>query len=285
VVDLDDAVGYTTSISAYQDTLFVAYEYDPGAGQAIKYWISYDGGPTWLWGFVAQPNAGELYTVPQTTARRGGGISVIYSEEVGEPDPIWHRHRNYTSPANWSVPDTFNETDVNVTADLTIEWIPPLPGGGSHAYGMIWYPNFSTRPAVFDRSDGSFGPLTANQYWVSAAFPAPVVFTLDAGAGNSFRNYLLLGGVTGTAPGFPLPGGQTTLPLNWDPFTDVVLDFLNTALFQNFLGVLNGAGMSTATLQAPPLSPTFVGIDMFFAFCLNAPFDFVSNPVVVKITP
>jgi hypothetical protein len=39
-------------------------------------------------------------------------------------------------------------------------------------------------------------------------------FSLDAGVGNAGDTYLLLGSVTGTSPGFALPGGLI-MPLNW----------------------------------------------------------------------
>jgi hypothetical protein len=104
-------------------------------------------------------------------------------------------------------------------------------------------------------------------------------------AGHAGRNYLLLGGLTGTSPGHPLPGGYATLPLNWDPFTDLVLLLLNTPLFADFLGQLDGSGMGTAQLNAPALPSGFVGSILYFAYCLNNPFDFVSNAVEIEIVP
>jgi len=40
-----------------------------------------------------------------------------------------------------------------------------------------------------------------------------VHFDLDAGVENAGRTYFLLGSLSGTSPGIPLPGGQATLPL------------------------------------------------------------------------
>lgn len=39
--------------------------------------------------------------------------------------------------------------------------------------------------------------------------------------------------------GCTLHGGMATLPLNWDVYTNLVLDSLNTSLFSNFLGSLD----------------------------------------------
>ncbi|MHC4944269.1 MAG: sialidase family protein [Planctomycetota bacterium] len=112
-----------------------------------------------------------------------------------------------------------------------------------------------------------------------------VNFTLDAGSDNKDRNYLLLGGTRGSEPGFPLPGGLATLPIHWDGFTDYILLNLNTTLFTDFLGKLDDNGQAAAQLNAPPVPPELIGTVMTYAYCLNAPFDFVSKPVDVEIVP
>jgi len=117
---------------------------------------------------------------------------------------------------------------------------------------------------------------------LSARTGGTVDFILDAGSENAHRNYLLLGSVTGTEPGFSLPGGEI-LPLNWDAFTDTVLALANTPLFANFMGGLDMMGREAAQLNAPPIDPQFVGVNMHYAFCVNNPFDFVSNPVEIEI--
>jgi hypothetical protein len=128
-------------------------------------------------------------------------------------------------------------------------------------------------------------PLWANFDEVPASSGGSVDFTLNAGAANSGRNYLVVGGVTGTQPGYLLPGGLATLPVNVDVFTYyVVFPLLNTVLFTDFMGVLDGSGMASAQLNAPPV-PGYDGVVMYYAYCLNSPFDYVSNPVEVLITP
>jgi hypothetical protein len=112
-----------------------------------------------------------------------------------------------------------------------------------------------------------------------------VNFALFAGEANAQRSYLLLGGLSGTQPGHPLPGGMETLPLNWDAFTDLVLLLANTVLFDDFLGVLDGTGKAQARLEAPALPPGYVGTRIHFAYCLSSPFDFASMPVEIEIVP
>ena len=109
-------------------------------------------------------------------------------------------------------------------------------------------------------------------------------FTLDAGLDQAGRNYIILGGITGTDPGTPLPGGLVTLPVNWDVFTNLVLMYANTPVFTSFMGSLDAQGGATAQLNAPPV-PAAAGATLAFAFALNKPWDFVSNPVLIEMTP
>jgi len=118
---------------------------------------------------------------------------------------------------------------------------------------------------------------------ISAGTGGTVELFLNAGPGNAGRHYLMLGGITGTKPGIPLPGGLATLPLNWDPFSEIVFSLLNTSAFSSFLGELGASGKSTAQINAPPLPMAAVGVKMYFAFGLNNPFDFASNAQEVMI--
>ena len=73
--------------------------------------------------------------------------------------------------------------------------------------------------------------------------------------------------------------------MEWDVFTDIVVLLLNTPAFQNFLGSLDASGQAGAQLNSGPLNPAFAGVKIYFAYCLNAPFDFSSNPEVIEIVP
>lgn len=127
--------------------------------------------------------------------------------------------------------------------------------------------------------------LDADIYTISSAAGGIVNLSLDAGGSNAGRKYLIAGGVTGMEPGTALPGGLATLPVNFDVFSEYfVFPLLNTPFFLNFLGLLDGAGQSTAQLNVPPI-PGNAGITMYFAFCCSSPFDYVSNPMAVDILP
>jgi hypothetical protein len=128
-------------------------------------------------------------------------------------------------------------------------------------------------------------PLEGDMVTLSEANGGTINFYLDAGVANANRNYLILGTMSGTSPGYGLPGGIVTLPINYDFFTDIVLLLLNTALFSDFLGVLDGSGTADAVLAAPPLPAGSAGITMHYAYCCNSPFDYVSNPFEIVIGP
>ncbi|MBU0753497.1 MAG: hypothetical protein KJ645_00050 [Planctomycetes bacterium] len=128
--------------------------------------------------------------------------------------------------------------------------------------------------------------LTSSTRTLSESAGGIVNFALNAGAANGNRYYLVLGTASGTVPGFLLPWGLATMPLNWDWFTQLTFDYLNIPPFLNFLGVLSPAGQGSAQLNTfGPLPPGAAGVTLHFAFCCNNPFNFVSNPVGVLITP
>jgi hypothetical protein len=126
--------------------------------------------------------------------------------------------------------------------------------------------------------------LSADTYTLPGSTGGSVVFALSAGAGYANRSYLLLGSVSGTSPGTDLPGGLVTIPLNRDAFTNFVLANLNTSLFQDFSGSLDGSGHALATLTAPPI-PAWIGTTAYFAFATVTPWDFASNAVAIEVVP
>jgi hypothetical protein len=139
--------------------------------------------------------------------------------------------------------------------------------------------DFMVERYVFDPA------LWADDYSIPVSAAKTITFSLDAGAGHAARPYLLLGSLSGTEPGHGLPGGGT-LPLNWDYFSDLIMVLLNTYVFQDFLGNLDGSGTAAAVLNAPgPLDPVLIGETAHFAFTLGSPFDFTSNPIPVTFDP
>ncbi len=107
---------------------------------------------------------------------------------------------------------------------------------------------------------------------------------LNAGTANAGRTYYLLGSVSGVEPGLPLPGGLAVLPLNWDIFTGLVFNLLNTPTFSNFNAMLDSGGTATAQFNITPVTLPMT-VTVYFAYALPAPWNFASNPVVISVVP
>jgi hypothetical protein len=104
----------------------------------------------------------------------------------------------------------------------------------------------------------------------------------DAGEEHAERGYVVLGSSSGYELGFQLPGIMT-MPLNYDWFTEFVMANLNTFIFMDFLGTTDIHGQFSCTFNCPPLPPIAIGLNLYFAYTLYNPFDFVSNPVKLTI--
>ena len=101
------------------------------------------------------------------------------------------------------------------------------------------------------------------------------------------RPYLLMGSLSGTEPGFALPGGKV-VPLEWDFLTDLLLSLLGTPICVNFMGTINAQGNAAAQLNTlGPLDPIVIGETMHMAFILGLPpgWDYASNPIAVTFEP
>ncbi|MHC4945528.1 MAG: hypothetical protein ACYTG7_21150, partial [Planctomycetota bacterium] len=97
------------------------------------------------------------------------------------------------------------------------------------------------------------------------------------------RPYHLLGSMSGTSPGFPLPGG-VTLPLNWDLFMDITWNNAYPPMFVDFVGVLDGEGEATAAFDTLGQFEDYLGVTLHFAFTLTDAYDYASNAVSLFLT-
>lgn len=174
--------------------------------------------------------------------------------------------------------NTINGVDADIVSDS------PHIVEGRDFFNSLVRPDYTpyTYPHPSTRSGKT---LIAEAHEIPASSGASIRFVLFTGEENVGRKYLLLGSASGTTPGHPLPGGHATLPLNWDPLTDLVLTLLNTPVFSAFYGELDGLGRADAVLNAPPLPSAWIGTTLHFAFCLNNPFDHASNELAISISP
>jgi hypothetical protein len=165
-----------------------------------------------------------------------------------------------------------------------------IAGGHVHVGSLIDLPEAIAATEITLRTLIEYmdQPLVPNTRVLHESSGGEVAFDLKPGAAHQGRNYLLLSSMSGTSPGFPLPGGEA-LPLNWDGFTDLEMLLLNTPYFDGFLGTLDPHGEGLAVLNTQgPLPPGSTGAALYFAFALSAaPLQgwYASNAVDVRLVP
>ncbi len=126
--------------------------------------------------------------------------------------------------------------------------------------------------------------FTADKTSLVAALGGTVKFSLDNPA-YAGKTYLILGGLSGTKPGFRLPDAPkvVNVDLNFDGFTSSVLSFLNTATFSNFFKKLDANGKATASFTLPPV-PILKGLTFYWAYVQDgAPWDFASETLTLTL--
>ncbi|MHC4943195.1 MAG: choice-of-anchor Q domain-containing protein [Planctomycetota bacterium] len=221
-----------------------------------------------LWGNLPDQIDNTTLTVSHSDIQNGTG------EPWFDPDTCIDQEPEFANPGS----DEYH-----------LSWISPGINRGTSAGAPSDDFDGDPRPFMGTADMGAdefigLHPLELAVFTLSASGGGDIDFAIDAGAANANRSYVLLGTLTGTVPGFGLPGGMT-LPLNWDGFTDLVVMFLNNFYFVDFLGQLDGSGQMTATLHVPGLFPIWVGEIMQYAYTLYSPFDYVSNPVEIEVVP
>lgn len=233
----------------------------------------------------------ENYAVQPTGPEIFGTLTVTYCDVKGgymgtgniDADPLFmdpfardfHLQQDPPQPGvNNPCVDAGSDLAINLNMDQLWTRTDQGPDAGvvdmGYHYGPepdFWWKRLTVYPDTIPESTGG----TAD-------------FTLNAGAANAGRTYLMVGSISGTAPGIPLPGGKTALPLNWDVFTGLVLDLLNTSIFHNFYATLDSEGKGSASFTVV-WAPGSAGLKMYYAYTLMKPYDFVSNPVTVTMVP
>jgi len=165
----------------------------------------------------------------------------------------------------------YSNADLTLTTQKGLRhplWSNPITGREWN--GTIYYDTSITFPSLIadvDEIDHTTGGV--------------VNFLLSPGGIYDTKTYLLLASFTGTSPGITLNGGAN-LPINWDILTNFVVAFINTPVFDQFMGTVVSGGAS-AVFNVGPLPPTTVGLKMDFAYAVRAKPWFGSDYVTVTI--
>ena len=248
-----------------------------------RYCYSTDAGATWstIWSLPGYTDIDE-YAVSLTAAERGGSWHIAYT--TGYDHSVHYNRRpqdlsDYYG-TTWIIDDeglaashgTYSKKGIaaNWTTDEAI---------------VVWADARDYTPGDYDTyadSAGTAGLMIDNRI-VHHLDASTVNFTLNAGPAYAGRFYLLLGSLSGTTPGTPLPGGLATIPLNYDQLALWSLTW-GPPIFTNFFGILDADGQATATLNVPAASGIGPGDRMHFAFCIPQSWDFASHAVAVDVT-
>lgn len=209
---------------------------------------------------------------------------------VGKPKV---RYSNITGAVSWHATN-IDEDPLFVDPlkdDFRLSWLSPCINRGSNKFAPPDDLDGDPRPFMGTADMGSdefagHHALGADLFSLSQVAGGKVNFTLNGRKGNGNRGYFLLGSITGTTPGIPLPGGIRMLPVNPDPFTLTTILLANTPMMKGFSGLLDPKGSAFAVLDTRgPLPVGSERLILSFAFPVDGAWDFASNPVNIEIIP
>ncbi|QDU68461.1 FG-GAP-like repeat-containing protein [Engelhardtia mirabilis] len=133
--------------------------------------------------------------------------------------------------------------------------------------------------------------LSADAHLLSSSAGGTQTFLLDATNTSAGDAYLLLGSLSGTDPGTPLPLGAGTLPLNVDGYFGLTLT-LSMPLLGAPFGVLDqgGEALASFSIGAGSLPPAATGLTVHHAYVAldlgaGGAITTVSNAVPTTIVP
>jgi hypothetical protein len=190
-----------------------------------------------------------------------------------------------TGEGNIDVEPVFTNPSCN---DYSLTWRSACINMGTNQDAPETDREGDSRPfmGTVDMGAYEFRGTHSLQAWtlsLEASTGGQIELMLNGGEFNAFRQYLIMGSMSGKVPGNPLPDGGGFFFLNLDLFSSIVWQLTNTIHFQDFLGNLDAFGKATALIDLPPI-PDFAGETMHLAFVLlGPPWDFASNPLDIEV--
>ena len=126
----------------------------------------------------------------------------------------------------------------------------------------VWSYTYPSGAIIF-QAESVERRLWAGSREISVSNGGLVPFTHITDTQHAGDCYFLLGSLSGTTPGVPLPGGLT-LPLNVDELLLGMVAFPNISVFENTLGLIDSAGNASSKINIPPglLLPVLIGGQM-----------------------
>ncbi len=154
-------------------------------------------------------------------------------------------------------------------------------------YAPVWtYPDKSDL-ALLKVSTNDL-PLESSPATLSVASGGSQTMNLNAGPDNANEEYLVLGSISGTQPGFEIHG--LTLPLG---YPDIYFDYTafnpNSSFLPSSLGRLDSSGAATTSFQLPAgFNPSLIGLQLHHAFGVldsTVTVVFTSNATPLTLVP
>ncbi len=254
---------------------------------------------------VSSYNGGSFHTVALTD--NGNGTWTPTTAALFATLPFGSEALRYIPSGPQAGDIIFTNYSIGNVSILDIDPVTGLPVGGAaspslttFATGIGGAEGFAFDPLTNDFFVSTYGGNPGNSIIRISGFIAPqfplvpssltvptsggqIQYTLAAGSNAALRDYILLGGASGSTPGIMI--GYINFPLNIDLFTQMMYPLINGPAFANFSGTTDLNGDATATLFVPPIPPGWVGATVTFAAGLVNPFNAASVAVDLTIVP
>lgn len=138
LLSLSDGNNGYTAISAYNDTVTTAFEFDTTYGNAVRQFTNTDSGTgTWTVESVFYPvtsGSPEAAGV-DISLRSPHGSTVAFQLEEGAFDGAYYRHLQGHGSGSWGSHIGINEVDSAAQTQATVEW---LGAGCVSSYGVVY---------------------------------------------------------------------------------------------------------------------------------------------------
>ncbi|MFT7616950.1 MAG: chitinase [Planctomycetota bacterium] len=201
--------------------------------------------------------------LPSSTSAAGSG----FTSNAIVHQALDHLYLGQTGSSSYQLGDQNGYPDFRGVMTWSINW--DVNAGGIFSTGHRAY------------LDGV--NLKSDTKLVTYSAGATVNFDLRAGVEHAGRTYYLVPTISGTSPGTWLSSNRT-FPINLDFFSDWPFEFATQSFFPGFIGILDGDGEATATMNVPatPGQPPYV---THYAFILSYPWEFYSPAVRIDFIP
>ena len=283
------SIDVDTSGGPYHGTIYACWAENEPADPDVLFSKSTDGGATWSTPVPAHDVLTNTQFCPWVDVDVNGNVNFSFYDRRDNPSDI--RLHYYVSRSS----DGGATLQPNVSASDRAFNPNTYPQGGFIGdYTGVAASDRTVHPIWADGRDGTNDVYTSRVQLdlhtdikrISAATGGVANFTLNPGPLYQFVNYMLLGSISGTAPGFTLDGVE--VPLNFDAFTTFTIVFANTPALQGFRGALDATGTATARIDTGgPVDPSLIGLQMDFSGLVftGSNFLWASNPTHLEIVP